>query len=422
MAHTTYFSEIYHKPILDDKGKHLEKLSDLIFKDGEELAEITHMVLIVNGKKLKFKWDYVATIGPKIYLNAVKEKVHVSEVTDSDLLVNEILMDRQLVDINGLKVVRVNDVLLTKNKQKFFISAVGVGLRSLLRRLGLEKPVLLAIPNLKANLVPWQYVQSLSTASSHLELKFSRQKINDVHPADIADLMDELSHSERQILFNSLDEQTAAETLAEAQPEIQRSLVEHLHEAKMNSILRKLSPSEIVDLFGSASTASRVKLFALMEQMDKQVFKKIARLLPFPDEWAGGLMKTEYFAIPVNFTVQQTRNYLKKQKDIEDFHHLYVVDEERKLVGQLLLKDLFLQKSKSKIRDIMDSQVIYVHLKDPLKKVANTFSKYHLYALPVVDKNERLAGIITMNDVFEEVSPKHWRKQSYFAKRTHPEK
>ncbi|MDO8624443.1 MAG: CBS domain-containing protein [Candidatus Diapherotrites archaeon] len=422
MANVAYFSEIQKKPVFDDRGMHVGNLADLVFQDGHQFADVTGGVLDISGKRLKFDWKYVASVGPSLYLNVTKERLPVRTVEDRDNLVNEILMDRQLVDVNGLKVVRVNDVLLSKEKNRFGISGVAVGARSLLRRLGLEPLTLIALPNLKTNIVPWEFVQPLSAGGSPLGLSFSKQKINDVHPADIADLMDELSHAQRQILFNAMDEDTAAQTLSEAQPALQKSLVEHLNEKKINALLKKLSPSEIVDLFGSVSTASRVRLFSLMEHMDKKVFQKIARLLPFPDEWAGGLMKTEYFFVPDHYTIGKVRAYLKKQRDIEDFHHIYVVDDEHRLVGVLPLRDVFLKKPKTPVAELIDPGVIYVHLKDPLKKVANVFSKYHLFAVPVVDKNGKLAGIITMDDVFEEVSPKSWRKIPFFAKRVQTER
>jgi CBS-domain-containing membrane protein/sporulation protein YlmC with PRC-barrel domain len=402
---------------LDDRGTHVGSLSDLVFHDGPQFADVTHGVIDARGKKLKFDWKFVASVGPSLYLNVTKEKLPVTAPSDNDLLVNEILMDRQLVDINGLKVVRVNDVLLSKDRNRFGISGVAIGTRSLLRRLGLEAFTIRLLPNLKTSLVPWEFVQPLSQNSSHLGLSFSKGRMNEVHPADIADLMDELSHAQRQILFNALSEETAAQTLSEAQPDLQRSLVEHLNEQKIHALLKKLSPAEIVDLFGSVSTASRVRLFSLIEHMDKRVFQKIARLLPFPDEWAGGLMKTEYFSVPERHTIGQVRRYLKGAHDIEDFHHIYVVDEQRRLVGILPLRDVFLKKPKTRVADVMEPQVIYVHLKDPLKKVANVFSKYHLFAVPVVDKSQKLAGIITMDDVFEEISPKS--RMPFFAKRVH---
>src|SRR3989338_4058289 len=280
MGKVIYFSQINGKPIYDDKGYNVGHLNDLVFRDGDELAEITHFVIQINNRAtFKLPWAFVGSIGHSIFLNTVKEKLTHSDIKESDLLVNEVLMDRQLVDTDGLKVVRVNDVLLSKIGGNFYISGVDVGTRGLLRRLGMEGVARAIKPNSNANIVPWNYVQPLSPSPNQLSVNLSKSKINQVHPADIADLMDELTHSERQILFSALDEKTAAETFVEAEPEVQRSLVEHLNEKKINSIVRKLSPFQIANLVKIASVASKGRLNSLMNKMDEKILRRIDDIL-----------------------------------------------------------------------------------------------------------------------------------------------
>lgn len=414
MSHVIYFSQLYKNSVYDDIGNKIGLLKDLVFKDGDELAEITHFIIRVNGESLKFPWRFVASLGHGIYLNAVREKLTCSEILDTDLLISEVLLDRQLVDIDGLKIVRVNDVLLSKIGDKFYISSVAVGTKSLIRRLGIESIANAINPKLPEHLVPWAYVQPLSLSEAHLQVKVNRGKINDVHPADIADLLEELSHSEREILFNVLSEETAAETFAESEPEIQRSLVEHMHEKKINSILKKLSPTEMADLLG---IVSKERLNALMKQLDERIIKKIENIWAYPDESAGSVMKTEVFAIPQNFSAAQTISFLRKQKQVEEPYYLYAVGDNGKLVGVISSKHLVLMKPKTRVKAFMNPNVLYVHVHDSLKKVAKTFSKYHVYALPVVDVSEKLVGVVTMSDVFEEIVPDSWRKNPIIAKR-----
>ncbi|PIU21330.1 MAG: hypothetical protein COT15_02825 [Candidatus Diapherotrites archaeon CG08_land_8_20_14_0_20_34_12] len=414
MSHVIYFSQIYKKPIYDDIGNKIGILKDLAFNDGEDLAEITYFVVQLNGKILKFPWKYIASLGHAIYLNVTKEKLSCCELQDTDLLITEVLLDKQLVDVDGLKIVRVNDILLSKIENKFYISSVGVGTRSLMRRLGLESVANTINPQIKEHLVPWAYVQPLSLSEAHLHVKVHRSKINDVHPADIADLMEELSYSERDILFNVLSEETAAETFAESEPEIQKSLIEHMHEQKINSILKRLSPAEMADLLG---IVSKERLKSLMKQLDEKIIKKIENIWAYPDKSAGAVMRTDFFAIPQNFSAAQTISFLRKPQKVDEPYYLYAINDDKKLVGVISSKHLLLMKPKTKVKEFMSPNVLYVHVKDSLKKVAKTFSKYHVYALPVVDENEKLVGVVAMSDVFEEIVPDSWRKNPVIAKR-----
>jgi len=417
MGKVTYFSQIHDKPIYDDKGYKVGFLGDLIFRDGEEFAEVTHFVVHVNGSKFKLPWGYVGSIGRSIYLNTVKEKLSHYEIKDTDLLVNDVLMDRQLVDTDGLKVVRVNDVLLSKIGGSFCISGVDVGSSGILRRLGIEGVARALRPNSSANIVPWNYVQPLSLSPDYLSVRLTRSKINQVHPADLADLMDELTHSERQILFSALDEKTAAETFVEAEPEVQRSLVEHLNEKKINSIVRKLSPFQVANLVKVASAASKGRLDSLLNKMDEKILRRIDAILRYPSESAAALMKSEYFSIPDNYSVARTTKFFRTMPDRKEPYYLYVVGPHNKLLGVISLKDLFLHKPSSKVSDFMNTKLIYVGVNDSIRRVARTFRKYHLHALPVVDSNQNLVGIISVNDVFEEVFPSSWKKATVMAKR-----
>jgi CBS domain-containing protein/sporulation protein YlmC with PRC-barrel domain len=417
IAKVTYFSQVYGIPVYDDSGYKIGRLKDLVFKDGKELAEITHFVLEINKKKLKFPWKFVASVSHDIHLNALKEKILCVEANESDFLANEMLMDRQLVDTNGLKVVRVNDVLLSKTNGGFYISGVSFGLRSLLRRLGLEKIALLIKPSMKPKIVPWIFVQQLSLSPAHINLDLAKAKINEVHPEDIADLLDELSHSERQILFNALNDEKAAETLIEAGPKVQKSLIEHLQEKKFNSVLKKLSPAEMADLLNTLSNLPKEKIVLLIKQMDEKILKKIGKILEYPEKSAFDLMRKEFFTVQEENTAGKLKKLVKNAKLFEEPHRVYVLNNEKELVGEITIKQLLLAKSKLMVKEIMNRKVVSAQAKDSLKKVVQVFSKSHLVELPVVGEKNVLAGIISMNDVFEEVAPKKWKRIRLIADR-----
>ncbi|HLD58091.1 MAG TPA: CBS domain-containing protein [archaeon] len=417
IAKVTYFSQIYKKPVYDDKGYKIGALSDLVFKDGTELGEITHFVIGINGKKLKFPWKFVASVSNDIHMNTIKEKTNCWNLEETDLLINEILMDRQLVDTNGLKVVRVNDVLLSKTNGNFYVLGVSFGLRSLLRRLSLEKPALWINPKMKPQIVPWVFVQQLSLSPAHIGLNLAGGKINEAHPSDIADLLDELSHSERQILFNVLDDEKAAETLIEADPKVQKSLIEHLHERKFSSILNKLSPAEMSDLLNTLSNLPKEKIVMLVRQMDRKILKKIEKIIESPEKRASDIMRREFFTINSEETAGGLKKLIKKANWKEEPHRIYAVDNENSLCGEITIKQLLLSKPKSKISEIMNKEPVFLEMKEPLKKVIQVFSHQHLTELPVADEKNHLVGVISMNDVFEEVTPKKWNRIRMIADR-----
>lgn len=417
MARAIYFSELRGKKIFGDNGIKIGTLKDLVFVEGEGIAEITHFIAKTKKGFEKFHWVNVASVGKQIHLKIKKDELQVRKIEETDLRVKEILMDKQLVDIDGLKVVRVNDILLVKEANGFFISSVATGARSFLRRLGIGVTKKSKGRVLKSDLIPWEYVQPLSLSPAHISLSLKKNKMREVHPADIADLMEELSHSEREILFGTLDEETAADTLVEAEPEVQKSLFRRIKLKRLGKILRKVSPDEMAD-FITVTSGSRFS--QILKQMDEKVINKVKKIVVYPEESAAGIMHTEFVAVQKNYTVEKTIKFMreikKEEEKIEDPFYVYVVDGRGKLVGTLSPKHLIMEPPKKKISKLMEEHVFFVHLNDSLKKVAKTFSKYHVLALPVVDKEKKLIGTVCVDDVFEEIVPLSWKKKPVTAK------
>lgn len=419
MARAIYFSEIIGKNIFGDEGKKVGSLNNLVFVDGEEGAEITHFITKTRKGLKKFAWVNVASVGKRIFLKVKKDELEEKRFLDSDLTVNEVLLDKQLVDTDGLKVIRVNDILLVKEGEQFFISSVAVGARSFLRRLGIKLRKRTFSKIIKQDLVPWSYVQPLSLSPTHIALSLKKSKINKVHPADIADLMEELSHSEREILFGTLDEETAAETLVEAEPEVQKSLFRRVKLKRLGRVLKRVSPDEMADFI---TVTSGERFSKILRQMDERVIKKVKRIVVYPHESAGGIMHTEFIAVPKDYTVAKTINFMRKMKEIEEPFYIYVVDREGRLVGVLSPKRLMMASPRKKVSELMEEHMFYVNLKASLKKIAKTFSKYHVLALPVVDREKKLVGTVLVDDVFEEIVPLDWKKKPVMAKGIKQEK
>ncbi|MFH1256195.1 MAG: CBS domain-containing protein [Candidatus Diapherotrites archaeon] len=402
MYKAIYFYYLDGKPIVDASFKKIGVLHDLVIADGVERAEVLALVFVSGGVRKKIEWRFVESIEHQVFLNAGIQEIPIQDVNENDLLVREILLDKQLVDVDGLKVVRVNDLILVKEEGKFWITGVGVGTRGFIRRLGLEKRLWHVISRLKEIIIPWQNVDPLDPKSS-IKLKVSRTKLSEVHPADLADMMDSMTATERSIIFESLDEKKAAATLAQAKPAVQKTLVRGAKAKQIENAIRKMQTDEIVDL---VQLVSREDGARLLNAIDPKIAVQVKKLLTYSKESAGSLMTTTFISIPKNFTAQQTIDHLRKT--LQDFHrtyYIYVIDEENHLVGSISLRKLIITAPEKTIGEFMDEKIVNVKVDEEIENVAKLFSKYKLLALPVVDSENRLIGSITVDDVFSEIIP-----------------
>ncbi len=333
---------------------------------------------------------------------------------DCDILLSETLLDKQIIDTDGLKVIRVNDVLLTKTDDKLCITAVDVGTRGLLRRLGVEDLLSPIIEKVGNKLIAWEYVEPLNmyaegSACQNIQLKIPRSKLAEVHPADIADLMEELSHKERAMVFNALDSQTAAETLAEAAPEVQQSVVKNVKKSKLAEIFEHLAPDEAVNLISVLQKRVANELLGLIKP---EKAKKIKELVEYDKDFAGSMMNPTFTSVPNYYTADQTIKYLRKiMVTAQHIFYVYVVDKDDNLVGVLSLRSLILAQPNDLVETFMRGKVISIDAKAPKKDAAKTILKYNLLALPVVSETGKLLGVVTIDDVLEKVAPSEWKKK-----------
>ncbi|MEM5812624.1 MAG: PRC-barrel domain-containing protein, partial [Candidatus Aenigmatarchaeota archaeon] len=225
-----YFSQLKGRPVYDSEGKNIGSLIDMVFVDGEKYAEISHLVYSYKKTRRKISWSFVRELkNPEtpgldadIYLNAPERELNPTFETEREFLVSK-LIDKQIIDVDGVKVVRVNDVLLGKIEGKFCIAAVCVGAKSFLRSLAGEKLADLIGGKFREKIIPWEYVEPLDPDIQKLHIRLRRSKIADMHPADIADIMEDLTYKERELIFNALDREKSAKTIIESEPEIQKS-------------------------------------------------------------------------------------------------------------------------------------------------------------------------------------------------------
>jgi len=411
-----FVSEVYKKPVLDQTGEEIGKLKDITVGLGEPFPAVTSLVVAAGKETYVFPWEMINLFNRRVItVNARIDHLVPSSVSPVDILTYRDLLDKQIVDINGAKLVRVNDLELGDVKGRLCLVAADIGLRGILRRLGVEKrgEKFLSLFNYKLQhkLLSWHYVQTIEPNVTRLTLTVSGQKVSSMHPADLAAIISEVSQKERTAIFGSLDVETAAEALHELEPRVQVDIIDDMSKERASDILERMPPDEAADVLGDMPEAKAKELINLME---KEEAEDVQELMEHEDDTAGGLMTTEYLAFPPDMTVEEAIKELRLEApDVETIYYLYIVDREERIIGVLSLKHLILATQQTLLSDIMITPAKTISLDAGRKDVAEFISKYNLLAAPVVDENMVMRGIVTVDDVLAYLMPtaSHRRKR-----------
>ncbi len=322
------------------------------------------------------------------------------------LLLERDLLDQQIIDVHGRKVVRVNDVDLHQDLVNHHIalklSAVDVGARGAVRRLlkGLVPMVALRalLRKIPEKMIPWEFVDLIETdPARRVKLKISHDRLAKLHPADIADIVEELAPAEREAVFETLDEGVAAEALEEIEPKLQRSIVESLDSDRAADIVEEMDPDAAADLLGDLPEERSQEI---LEEMEPEQREEVSELLEFEEDTAAGRMTTEYLALPSTATVADAIDTLRKfEGGIESLSTLFLLDQDGKLVGAVPLSKIVLASTDTPLLSLTTDPLISCHAGCREKEVAEMFDKYNLLTLPVMDPDGKLTGVITADDV-----------------------
>jgi CBS domain-containing protein/sporulation protein YlmC with PRC-barrel domain len=408
-----FVSEVFKKPVLDQTGEEIGKLKDIIVGVGEPFPAVT--ALVVSGAQTYvLPWDIINLFNRRVIsVTALHKNLVPSGLAPTDILINRDLLDKQIVDINGAKLVRVNDLELGDVKGRLCLVAADIGLRGLLRRLGLErqgeKLLSLFRSQLPHKLIAWHYVQTIEPKLNRLTLTVSRQKVAGLHPADLAQIISEVSQKERTAIFGSLDVDTAAEALHELEPQVQADIIDDMSKERASDILERMPPDEAADVLGDLPEEKAQELINLME---KEEAEDVQELLEHEEDTAGGLMTTEYLSFPPDMTVEEAIKELRLEApNVETIYYLYVLDNEDHVLGVISLKNLILAAPQARLEEVMISPVKTLPLEAEKNEVAELVSKYNLLAAPVVDENQAMRGIVTVDDVVDSLLPPASRKK-----------
>ena len=410
-----YMSDLMGRPVADVDGQLIGHLEDLIACVRGVMPHPAIVAIVVkrSGGLLIVPFaDVVVLIAPAVPLRKRVKDIAPYQPGEHDLYLARDVLDKQIIDTDGVRVVRVNDLELARVNSHYYVANVDIGGWGLLRRLGLAKPAQALAGRFKREMpqgiISWDDVELLP-GDQPMRLKVPGEKITELHPADLAEIISDLTRAESGKLLESLDVKTVADTLEEVEPEFQASLVETMPDEKVADVLEEMAPDEAADLLAELPQDRSQELLNLMEDEEAEDVRK---LLTYPDNSAGGIMTTEFFAVGPNLTAEQVIIILRESAhEAENIFYIYVTDSEQHLVGVFSLKDLVLAKADTPVTEFMHARVVSVNLLDSQDNAAQAVSKYNLAALPVVDDEGRLHGIVTADDALDKIIPTAWKKR-----------
>jgi CBS domain-containing protein/sporulation protein YlmC with PRC-barrel domain len=357
--------------------------------------------------------DVAVLLTPVIPLNKRIKDVVPYQPAEQDLYLVRDVLDKQIIDTNGVRVVRVNDLELARVNENIYISNVDIGGLGLLRRIGLINLSRRLSSSSKpgkalSGIISWDDVELLS-GDQPMRLKVPGEKLSELHPADLAEIISDLNRNESSKFLETLDDKVVADTLEEVEPDFQASLVENMPDERVADLLEEMAPDEAADLLAELPKDRSQELLRLMETDEAADVRK---LLTYPEDSAGGIMNTEFVSVPPDLTVVDTIKLLRETaNEAETIYYIYVTDSENKLIGVFSLRQLVLSMPGLKVSEFMEDRVITVSLLDTQEVVAQVISKYNLLAVPVVDDDEHMHGIVTADDALDKIIPTAWKKR-----------
>ena len=419
----TTVSSMIGAPVLDAAAQTYGHVREIAVSPAEDSAHVAALLVQRTGKEadrrkrslLPIKALTITSSG-SMRLLAEAALITTEGSPGEFLLLERDLLDQQIIDVHGHKVVRVNDVDLLwivpedeGTDLMLRITGVETGLRGAVRRLlkgippGALDPLL---ARLKSSTIPWDFVDLIDRDPSRtVKLKIEQERLSKMHPSDLADILEDLAPAERQALFVSLDEDVAAETLEEIEPRMQQSLLESLNSEQVAGIVEEMDPAAAADLL---SELSDERSEAILGEMDPEERQEVEELLEFSGGSAAGRMTTEYVAldptVPVATAIATLRDH---DGDVETVTDIYLIDEAGRICGLVPLVQLLFASPEATLQSLPQGHIVTCDIHANGSKVAELFDKYNLRSLPVVDEDKVLSGVIHAEQVIALLRAKH---------------
>jgi CBS domain-containing protein/sporulation protein YlmC with PRC-barrel domain len=407
-----YFTELQNLPFYGVKGEFLGELEDLCVDPNHKAARVASYLLRTPQKGIRcITYTQIQSISVRAGQTSVpRDEVRCYEQDEGLIRIKKDVLDQQIIDVNNRKVVRVNDVDFdiepTDGHTELRIVAVNVGLAAAVRRLlqgTMSKHRIRLITNTLPNrTIQWEFVNLIeSDPARRVKLRISYDRLAELHPADIADILEELSYKEQKALIESLDDETAAHALSEIPTKMQADLLESITPEKAADIVEEMPPDEAADVLNQLPPETSAGLLA---DMEKDEAAEVRELLAFEENTAGSMMTTEYVVVHQSATVEGAIEALRSfEGPLEAVSQIFMIDNEATLTGSVAIGKIVLAAASTPLADLVSDPLISVQAEKSVRHVVELFHKYNLLALPVVDEDSHLLGMVTADDVLEQV-------------------
>ena len=403
---TLALTELLGALVYDPSGA-AGRVREVAIAPQEDRTRIASLIIKTKAGNRMLPFTAISAINGGVRATTASGEWSAANGNEGLFLLERDLLDQQVIDVNGRKVVRVNDVDLELDPKDpkhvvLRVHSVDVGARGAVRRLlrGVAPRIALhaLLGKIPPRSIPWDFVDLIETdPARRVKLKISHEGLAKLHPADIADIVEELAPDERQAVFQTLDEETAAEALEEVEPRVQKAIVESLDSGKAADIVEEMDPDAAADLLADLNEDQTEQILI---QMEPQAQQDVVELLEHKEGTAAGRMTTEFLALPINATVQNAIDSLREfEGGVEVISTIYLVDSKGTLVAAVPLARIVLAQSSAPMLSLAQEPLVLAHQQATEMDVAELFDKYNLQTLPVVDKHNKLTGAITSDDV-----------------------
>jgi magnesium transporter len=403
---TIYFSRLLGRKVVEESGAAVGRLADLVVDVAGQRPRVVAALVRAGG------FERLIDFGPcrarregkdfKLVARTVRDAILPAE---NLLYMRQHLLGKQIVDVDGRKLVRVNDLVVDSSSQASYLVAVDVGTEGLLRRIGLGGLASVAARVLRlqvpSKLILWNEVEAVDFSTTQIKLSKAYSKLDGIHPSDLADILEELDHASRVALFSSLDEERAADVLEELEPDAQAAILENLPEGKAADVLEKMPADEAADALDEVEPEKAERLLA---EMEKESSSEVRSLMAYADDTVGSLMSTDYVFFNQSMKAGDAIAELRSVKpEAEMVYSLFVLDARGKYVATVSLRDVVVADPEARLGEIMNSVTEPLHDTDDADLLPELMLKYKLHSAPVVDSAGRMAGTIVIEDVLERV-------------------
>jgi magnesium transporter len=411
-----FLSSILGKTVINSSGHEIGWLRDLIMVPGPSFPEVSHLLVQNKIRTLSVPWRRITLFNRYVIsIAGPLQNIPLYRQQEGEILLKRDILDRQIVDVNGAKVLRVNDLKLGSFHDRLCVFFVDVGFRGLLRRMGYEhlgeRIASLFKHQLPHYHISWEYVQLLEMNLFRLTLTVAREQLKEIHPADLAQIISQIPSGNIQAMLDSLDAETAGEAIHELEPELRSRVISQLESAQACSILEEMSRDQAADVLGDLPEEKAQELLGLM---DEEEADEIQELMEHEEDTAGGLMNSQFVAVCRGLSAAAALQQVRlRANEVDTIYYLYVLDDKEGLLGVVSLKDLLVSAPETLINELMTTSIKSVHVDSTPYEVLEIVAKYNFVAVPVLNKEEKMAGIITIDDILELFTPAALRRKRH---------